>query len=121
MKKAHNYYAKVAEENIGVRSLSTKQVFAAKKRMRALEKRDEDKLKNDEAKNSFESLIYEFRGWLNEDGNEVYLSEEKKEEHLEKLAAAEEWLDDDGWNAGYKEYQTRHYNISSEFAPIKNR
>jgi hypothetical protein len=38
-------------------------------RMRALEKRDEDKKKNDAAKNDFESLVLEFRSWLNDDDN----------------------------------------------------
>jgi len=89
--------------------------------MRALEKRDEDKLKNDEAKNSYESLIYEFRGWLNEDGNEVYVDEGQQEKDLEKLAVAEEWLEDEGSEAGYKEYQTRHYNLSSDYNKYKNR
>jgi len=78
-------------------------------------------LKNDEAKNSYESLIYEFRGWLNEDGNEVYVDEGQQEKDLEKLAVAEEWLEDEGSEAGYKEYQTRHYNLSSDYNKYKNR
>lgn len=40
--------------------------------MKYFEKRDEDKLKTDKAKNEFESIIYSFRGWLNEDSNAPY-------------------------------------------------
>ena len=41
----------------------------ATKRLKALEKIDSDKFKTDEARNTYESLIYEFRGWLNDDAN----------------------------------------------------
>jgi hypothetical protein len=41
----------------------------AKTRIKAQEKRDSDKDKTDEAKNTYESLIYEFRSWLTEDEN----------------------------------------------------
>lgn len=37
--------------------------------MKALEKRDNDKEKTDEAKNDFESTIYAFRDFLREDEN----------------------------------------------------
>jgi len=49
-----------------------------------LEKRDEDKLKNEDAKNTFETLIYAFRGWLNDDDNSAYVEEKDKEAHIEK-------------------------------------
>jgi hypothetical protein len=41
----------------------------AKTRIKAQEKRDSDKDKTDEAKNTYESLIYEFRSWLTDDEN----------------------------------------------------
>lgn len=53
----------------GVRLLTKEQKKQASVRIKALEKRDNDKFKTDEAKNSFEALIYEFRSWLNEDEN----------------------------------------------------
>jgi hypothetical protein len=45
---------------------------AARERIKALEKRDQDKFKTDEAKNTFEALIYEFRTWLGDEDNQVY-------------------------------------------------
>lgn len=55
-----------------MRLLSKEAKKSALARIKALEKRDTDKLKTDEAKNSFESLIYEFRSWLQNDDNAVY-------------------------------------------------
>jgi len=47
----------------------------AKDRLRALEKRDEEKVRTDKAKNDFESIIYSFRDFLNEDENLPYIPE----------------------------------------------
>jgi len=63
----HTYPITPNETLHGVRLLSKEQKNAAKQRIKALEKRDSDKFKTDEAKNTFESLIYEFRGWLQDD------------------------------------------------------
>jgi hypothetical protein len=41
----------------------------AKNRLNWYEKRDEDKIKTDIAKNDLEALIYSFRDWLQERGN----------------------------------------------------
>lgn len=65
----HNYPLFGSEELQNVRLLNKDQKKAAKDRIKVLEKRDNDKFKTDEAKNTFESLIYEFRGWLNEEEN----------------------------------------------------
>jgi hypothetical protein len=49
-------------------------------------------------------LIYEFRGFLNEDENTPYVDDDKKEEFLDKTRQEEDWLDDEGSDAGYKSY-----------------
>ena len=41
----------------------------AKERIRAHERRDEDKVKTDKAKNDFEGVIYALRDWLNDESN----------------------------------------------------
>ena len=58
----------------------------------------------DEAKNSFESLIYEFREFLNDENNFAYVKEEDREEMKAKTEEAEEWLYDAGAEVGYKVY-----------------
>jgi len=55
------------------------QIKIAKNRMKWYKDRDEDKIKTDEAKNNFESLVYQFRSWLREEDNEAYSEEESRE------------------------------------------
>ena len=93
----------------------------AKKRIKALEKRDENKRLTDEAKNTYEELIYEMRGWLNEDENEQYVKEEEREDLLQKLEDAEDWLYGDGSDLGYKEYQNKRYDLQVLYTPIVKR
>ena len=69
-----------------------------------MEKRDEEKKLTDEAKNSFESLIYEFRDFLRDENNFVYVKESDRESLMEKTETAENWLYDEGSDAGYKVY-----------------
>ena len=51
---------------------------------------------SDEAKNSYESLIYALRGWLREDENEKYVLEADREALLQKLDDGEDWLYGEG-------------------------
>ena len=62
--------------------LSKDQKKAAKKRLEALDKRDKDKKLADEAKNTYEALIYEMRAWLNEEDHFPYIEETAREEFL---------------------------------------
>ena len=62
-----------------VRLLSTDNIKAAKRRMKDLDKRDEEKKLTDEAKNKFESLIYEFRDFLRDEDNFVFVKESDRE------------------------------------------
>ena len=100
----HTYPVEFDETYPQVRTLLPDQVKDAKKRIKALEKRDENKIKTDEARNAYESLIYEFRGWLRESENEDYVKESDREDLFTMLEAAEDWLYEDGADLGYKEY-----------------
>lgn len=93
----------------------------AKQRLKKFEQRDEDKLKTDEAKNEYEGLVYEVRAWLQEDENFPYMLEETREDFVSRLFEAEDWLYDDGANAGYKVYQEKSYEIKKEHSVYKNR
>merc|ERR1712232_331386 len=64
---------------------------------------------------------YEFRGWLNEGENEAFVPESEREKQIDRLREAEDWLDDEGSDAGYREYQTRTYGLKSEYSKYKNR
>lgn len=119
-KVPHTYSVAIKEKLHSVNLLDDNQVKEAKARIRALEKRDEDKFKNESAKNTFETLIYEFRGFLNEEENNAFTEEKDREAHIEKTRTEEEWLDDEGSNAGYKVYQDRTYDLKSKYSKIKN-
>jgi molecular chaperone DnaK (HSP70) len=84
-----------------LRLLSKEDKKDAKARIKALDKRDQDKAKTDEAKNDFESLIFEFRDFLRDDENQVYDEPSEIERLLEKCQEAEDWLDDAGSDVGY--------------------
>ena len=58
----------------------------------------------DEAKNSYESMIYALRDWLRDDVNEKYVEETDKNDLLQKLDDGEDWLYDDGSDAAYSKY-----------------
>jgi hypothetical protein len=49
---------------------------ASRERLRWLEKRDDDKMKTDKAKNDFETVIYALRDWVNEDDNIPFVGED---------------------------------------------
>lgn len=114
-------YPLLPNEKINAKLLSKEQKTEAKKRIKALEKRDNDKLKTDEAKNDFESLIYAFKDFLQEDENAKYETRERIEELVQKVSDAQDWLDDAGNEVGYKEYQTKSYDLQSEFSKLKVR
>jgi len=76
--------------------LTEKDIKAAKSRIKWYKNRDQNKIKTDEAKNNFESMLYFLRGWLREDENEVYVEEGVRNQHIEKLNELEDWLYEDG-------------------------
>lgn len=100
----HTYPIATNENLIGVSLLSKDAKKEAKNRIKALEKRDNDKFKTDEAKNTFESLIYEFRSWLNEDENQVYEEASQIEALVDKCNSGEDWLYEAGAEVSFKEY-----------------
>jgi len=69
--------------------------------LRWLEKRDEDKFKTEKAKNDYETVIYALRDWINEEENMPFVGASKVEEIQEILREAENWLEEDGYNAKY--------------------
>lgn len=94
---------------------------AARERLRWYEKRDEDKFKTEKAKNDFETVIYALRDWINEDENLPFVGSSKVEEVMELLRVAENWLEDEGYNAKYAEYLSKFTELSTKFSSFKSR
>lgn len=97
------------------------QLKVAKDRMKWYKKRDEDKIKTDEAKNGFEALVYEFRGWLREDENEAYVEEAQRESWIEKLNEMEDWLYEDGSDANHTVYRKKREELDKDFGVYQKR
>jgi len=93
----------------------------AKNRMKWYKNRDEDKIKTDEAKNGFESRVYEFRSWLREEENEPYVEEEQREQWIEKLNEMEDWLYEDGADANYAVYRKKREELDKDFTIFQKR
>jgi len=91
------------------------QLKEAKNRMKWYKERDENKIKNDETKNNFEALVYQFRGWLREEENEDYVVEEERETWIEKLNEMEDWLYEDGADANFTVYRKKREELDKEF------
>lgn len=101
--------------------MSDDAIQAAKKHLKQLGKRDEDKIKTDIARNDFESMIYKMRSWLREDENVVYVEADTLEERIDNLTALEDWLYEDGASANHTVYQDKHKDLSKQFEKLENR
>jgi hypothetical protein len=66
-------------------------------------------------------VIYALRDWINEDENVPFVGASKIEDMLEILRAAENWLEEDGYNAKYSEYISRFSELNSKFTSYKSR
>jgi len=119
--ETHTFTVEIKETLHGAKLLNDDQIREAKKRLKNLERRDDDKKMTDEAKNSYESLIYEFRGFLRDDDNFPYVKEEDREELITKTEDAEDWLYDAGSDVGFKVYQEKSYEMMTEYTKYKNR
>ncbi len=102
--------------------MTAEQIKAAKDRLKAYEKRDEDKAKTDKAKNDFESVIYAMRDWIQEDENIPFVGgADKQDAILGALREAEDWLENDGDSAKYSDYQSKFSELNGKFLKLKMR
>ena len=89
--------------------------------MKAYRKKDEDKQRNDIARNDFESLVYKVREWLREEENEVYVESSERENRIEFLNEMEDWLYEDGANANYTILENKTADLTKEFTTFTSR
>ena len=100
--------------------MSKEQLDKAKERMKQLEKRDEEKVKTDKAKNDFESIIYAMRDWINEEHNQPFIAG-GVDDLLGQLTSEEDWLMDEGDRSTHHEYNRRYEALNKELSAFKNR
>lgn len=104
-----------------VRLLNDDQVKLAKRRIKALEKRDDDLRLKHEAKNYLETNIYALRTWLQEDENLDFTTESERESWVEKCNSELEWFDDEGFNAKRQEFNARGKVLEKQWTAFKDR
>ena len=111
----------LGEQLPGLQLLSKETKKASKKKISALAQRDKDKILADEAKNGYESKIYELRDWLRDEENEKYVSEGERDALLQKLEEGEDWLYDEGSQMPHTKYQERSYELTKEHTKFQRR
>ncbi|KAG6477936.1 hypothetical protein ZIOFF_061368 [Zingiber officinale] len=108
-KKTFRIPLKVVEKTIGPGSILPKDLFLeAKMRLEALDKKDAERRRTAELKNSLEEYIYSIREKI-EDNVEVekVSSEEERRSFTDKLSEVQEWLYTDGEDASANEFKER--------------
>lgn len=101
--------------------LDDESMRTAKSRLKWYTKRDENKIKTDEAKNNFESMIYTMRDWLRDDENAAYVEEAASAAYIEQLTEWEDWLYDEGSNLMYNVYEDMYKNMTKDLDAYKSR
>ncbi|KAG6496417.1 heat shock 70 kDa protein 17-like [Zingiber officinale] len=108
-KKTFRVPLKVVEKNLGPGSNLLKDSFLeAKVRLETLDKKDAERRRTAELKNSLEEYIYSTREKI-EDNAEVekVSSEEERHSFADKLSEVQEWLYTDGEDASVNEFKER--------------
>lgn len=101
--------------------LSRDQIKLAQQRLRWHKNRDENKIKTDSARNSYETLIYKLREWLREDDNAPYVKEDERESMIEHLSEREDWLYEEGAQQNHTTYDNLAKNLSAVLDKYQSR
>lgn len=119
--KPHLYEVKIDEKLNKVRTLDDSGIAASKKRIKALEKRDENLAATNAAKNFLETQIYELRSWIQESENEQYVSDKEKEKWITKCGSELEWFDDNASGAKKAEFNSRGKVLEKQLNVFRER
>ena len=90
-------------------------------RLKWLQQRDEDKRKNEIAKNNLESHIFEFTEFMYTEDVSLFSTEEEKTEIINSLQKAGEWLDEDGFNEETSVYKQKLRELKRISKPLVRR
>ncbi|KAL7534489.1 hypothetical protein ACHAXR_006880 [Thalassiosira sp. AJA248-18] len=109
-KKKHVRTLKVNSYNVGtIRPYSPEIMAESKAKLETLAQADKERMMLEEAKNNYESYMYFIRNKLIDDEEEIAkVSNEEQREALRQSAEdAEEWMFDEGFNAGLETYEEK--------------
>ncbi|KAG0495580.1 hypothetical protein HPP92_000271 [Vanilla planifolia] len=110
---------KVEEKVIEPGILSKDMLTEAKTRLEVLDKRDAERRRTAELKNSLEEYIYSTREKLEDDENiKKVSSEDERQAFVEKLSEAQDWLYTDGEDASANDFKERLDSLKAIGDPI---
>ena len=115
-KKKHVRVLSVNSYHVGtIRPYSPEIMEESKAKLEALAQKDKERMDLEEAKNKYEAYIYYIRNKLIDDEEAVNkVSSEEQREALKKSGEdAEEWMFDEGFNAGLETYVTKYEELST--------
>ncbi|KAI0488555.1 hypothetical protein KFK09_028391 [Dendrobium nobile] len=110
---------KIVEKQIGPGVLSKEMLFEVKTRLEELDKKDLERRRTAELKNSLEEYIYSTREKL-DDNEEIkkISSQEELRSFVEKLSEVQDWLYTDGEDASANEFEERLDSLKAIGDPI---
>ncbi|XP_010540828.1 PREDICTED: heat shock 70 kDa protein 17-like [Tarenaya hassleriana] len=113
---------KVVEKTVGLGMPFPKESLAeAKRKLEALDKKDAERRRTAELKNSLESYIYATKEKLETPEFEKISTQEERESFVEKLDEVQDWLYMDGEDANVTEFQDRLDSLKAIGSPISFR
>ena len=89
--------------------------LAAVDRLKKLDENDNTIYETRKIKNTFEELIYKARAFVSEEETSIYVPAEDHEIFLSKLVELEDWLYEDGYDAGIEEIEEKISEIEEVY------
>ena len=101
--------------------MNKEQLAESKKKLDSLDKYEEDKLRNIEARNTLETDIYAKKEWVEGENAKLYSKSEDLEAIENKLKEVYDWYEEDGWNADTQTLKNKHSEFKDMIVPIETR
>ncbi|KAF4671072.1 Hypoxia up-regulated protein 1 [Perkinsus chesapeaki] len=108
-------------ESVGYpKPMNEDEIAKAVRRRKALDKRDQRVKDTESARNDFEAYIYSSRERLGGDDELVnkVTTENNRDDIMKTLAASEDWLYEDGFDAQLEEYKKRLDDLKKDVVPV---
>ncbi|CAI9090043.1 OLC1v1024727C1 [Oldenlandia corymbosa var. corymbosa] len=113
---------KITEKTTGpAMSLSIESLSDAERKLKSLDKKDEERKRTAELKNDLEAYIYTTKEKLESEEFEKVSSAQERQSFSEKLEEVQEWLYMDGEDASASEFQERLDKLKAIGEPIFSR
>ena len=120
-KRVHKKTLKVVESFIGrVQPYSAELLEESKAKLSELNRKDEERVKLEQAKNKVEGYMYKIKNKLADDEETLakVSTEEQREACRQAAVNTEEWLDEEGYNADLPTMEAKFAELSAPFEQI---